>query len=336
MNTAIIMSMLLTFVLSAVLGPLVLPWLRRLKFGQSILEIGPSWHKSKQGTHAAGGISFMIPIVAVTLILGVRSLFSDDYRLLYAVLFILICGAVGFIDDFTKFTHKQNKGLNVRQKTIMLAGAITLYVAAMYFSGYITTDVYIPFFNVSLHLSYFYFILVIPFLFFFVNSVNLTDGLDGLAASVTLPYAASFIFVALVFNAAGKGNTGLAILASSTVGGLFAFLIYNFHPAKVFMGDTGSLFLGGLVVALAMSYDMPYFILVGGIVYLIEGLSVVLQVTYFKLTHGKRIFKMTPVHHHFEMCNWKEVTIVVVFTAVSALACVAALWGIIYQALYFI
>ena len=188
----------------------------------------------------------------------------------------------------------------------------------------------------SLHLSYFYFILVIPFLFFFVNSVNLTDGLDGLAASVTLPYAASFIFVALVFNAAGKGNTGLAILASSTVGGLFAFLIYNFHPAKVFMGDTGSLFLGGLVVALAMSYDMPYFILVGGIVYLIEGLSVVLQVTYFKLTHGKRIFKMTPIHHHFEMCNWKEVTIVVVFTAVSALACVAALWGIIYQALYFI
>ena len=126
------------------------------------------------------------------------------------------------------------------------------------------------------------------------------------------------------------------MLAASTVGGLFAFLIYNFHPAKVFMGDTGSLFLGGLVAALAMSYDMPYFILVGGIVYLIEGLSVVLQVTYFKLTHGKRIFKMTPIHHHFEMCGWKEVTIVAVFTAVSALACIAALWGIIYQALYFI
>lgn len=336
MNTAIIMSMVLTFVMGAVLGPIVIPWLRRLKFGQSILEIGPSWHKAKQGTPTAGGIIFIIPILAITMILGARSLFSKDLRLLYAVIFIIMCGAIGFIDDFIKITQKHNKGLSVRQKTILLAAAITLYVAAMYFSGYVTTDLYIPFFNVRLHLSYFYFIIMIPFIFFFVNSVNLTDGLDGLAASVTLPYAISFVLVALVFNAAGSGNEGLAILSSSAVGGLLAFLIYNFHPAKVFMGDTGSLFLGGLVAALAMSYDMPYFILLGGIVYLIEGLSVVLQVTYFKLTHGKRIFKMTPIHHHFEMCGWKEVKIVIIFTAVSAVACAAALWGIIYQALYFI
>lgn len=336
MNTAIIMSMVLTFVMGAVLGPIVIPWLRRLKFGQSILEIGPSWHKAKQGTPTAGGIIFIIPILAITMILGARSLFSKDLRLLYAVIFIIMCGAVGFIDDFIKITQKHNKGLSVRQKTILLAAAITLYVAAMYFSGYVTTDLYIPFFNVRLHLSYFYFIIMIPFIFFFVNSVNLTDGLDGLAASVTLPYAISFVLVALVFNAAGSGNEGLAILSSAAVGGLLAFLIYNFHPAKVFMGDTGSLFLGGLVAALAMSYDMPYFILLGGIVYLIEGLSVVLQVTYFKLTHGKRIFKMTPIHHHFEMCGWKEVKIVIIFTAVSAVACAAALWGIIYQALYFI
>lgn len=336
MNTAIIMSMVLTFVMGAVLGPIVIPWLRRIKFGQSILEIGPSWHKAKQGTPTAGGIIFIIPILAITMILGARSLFSKDLRLLYAVIFIIMCGAIGFIDDFIKITQKHNKGLSVRQKTILLAAAITLYVAAMYFSGYVTTDLYIPFFNVRLHLSYFYFIIMIPFIFFFVNSVNLTDGLDGLAASVTLPYAISFVLVALVFNAAGSGNEGLAILSSSAVGGLLAFLIYNFHPAKVFMGDTGSLFLGGLVAALAMSYDMPYFILLGGIVYLIEGLSVVLQVTYFKLTHGKRIFKMTPIHHHFEMCGWKEVKIVIIFTAVSAVACAAALWGIIYQALYFI
>lgn len=336
MNTAIIMSMVLTFVMGAVLGPIVIPWLRRIKFGQSILEIGPSWHKAKQGTPTAGGIIFIIPILAITMILGARSLFSKDLRLLYAVIFIIMCGAIGFIDDFIKITQKHNKGLSVRQKTILLAAAITLYVAAMYFSGYVTTDLYIPFFNVRLHLSYFYFIIMIPFIFFFVNSVNLTDGLDGLAASVTLPYAISFVLVALVFNAAGSGNEGLAILSSSAVGGLLAFLIYNFHPAKVFMGDTGSLFLGGLVAALAMSYDMPYFILLGGIVYLIEGLSVVLQVTYFKLTHGKRIFKMTPIHHHFEMCGWKEVKIVIFFTAVSAVACAAALWGIIYQALYFI
>ena len=336
MSTVIIMSMTLTFVLGAVIGPLVLPWLRKLKFGQSILEIGPSWHKSKQGTPTAGGIIFILPIILITLILGVSTIFSDDYRLLYAIVFILLCAAVGFVDDYIKITQKHNKGLNVRQKTILLAAVITLYIAAMYFTGYITTDIYIPFFSVTLHLSYFYFIIIIPFVFFFVNSVNLTDGLDGLATCVTLPYAISFVIVALVFNAAGKGNTGLAVLASSTVGGLLAFLIYNFHPAKVFMGDTGSLFLGGLVVALAMSYDLPYFILLGGIVYLIEGLSVVLQVAYFKLTHGKRIFKMTPIHHHFEMCKWKEVTIVLVFTLVSAVACAAALWGIIYQALYYI
>ena len=144
------------------------------------------------------------------------------------------------------------------------------------------------------------------------------------------------MLVALVFNASGKGYSGLAILASAAVGGLLAFLVFNFHPAKVFMGDTGSLFLGGLVVCLAMSYDLPYFILLGGIVYLIEGLSVVMQVGYFKLTHGKRIFKMTPIHHHFEMCKWKEVKIVIVFTIVSAIACIGALWGVIYAAAYYI
>ena len=336
MNIKIIMSMVLTFVLAASVAPLILPWLRRLKFGQSILEIGPSWHKSKQGTPTVGGIIFIIPILVITLILGADTLFSNDLRLLYGVLFVLACGVIGFIDDYIKIIKKHNQGLTVRQKTLMLVAVITLYVAAMFLSGYITTDIFIPFFNIRLHLSYFYFIIMIPFLFFFVNSVNLTDGLDGLATSVTLPYSVAFVFVALVYNASEKGNSGLAVLASAAVGGLLAFLIYNFHPAKVFMGDTGSLFLGGLVVCLAMSYDMPYFILLGGIVYLIEGLSVVIQVTFFKLTHGKRIFKMTPIHHHFEMCKWSEVKIVIVFTAVSALACAAALWGVIYAAAYYI
>lgn len=336
MSLSIILSLVLTFALSALLGPIVLPWLHKLKFGQSILEIGPSWHKNKQGTPTVGGIIFIIPIIIVTLLVGMKSMFSTDKRLLYAVIFVLLCGGIGFADDFIKIVRKHNQGLTVRQKTVLLTAVITLYVAAMFFSGYITTDFYIPFFSVSLHLSYFYFLLIIPFLFFFVNSVNLTDGLDGLAASVTLPYTTAFIFVAVVFNAAGRGNVGLGVLAASAVGGLLGFLIFNFHPAKVFMGDTGSLFLGGLVIALAMSYDLPYFILLGGIVYLIEGLSVVMQVSYFKLTHGKRIFKMTPIHHHFEMCGWSEVKIVAVFTVFSLIACACALWGIIYQALYFI
>ncbi len=332
----IIIAAVLTFILSAVLGPIVLPYLHKMKFGQSILEIGPSWHKNKQGTPTVGGVIFIIPIVIITLILGFKNVFSADLRLLYSIIFIVLCGVIGFVDDYIKIVKKHNKGLSVKQKTVLLMAVITLYLAAMYLSGYITTDFFIPYFNIRLHLSYFYFLIMIPFLFFFVNSVNLTDGLDGLATSVTIPYSIAFVLVALVFNSAGKGNIGLAVLAASAVGGLFGFLLYNFHPAKVFMGDTGSLFLGGLVVALAMCYDMPYFILIGGIVYLIEGLSVVMQVGFFKLTHGKRIFKMTPIHHHFEMCKWSEVTIVAVFTLVSLIASAGALWGIIYCAIYYI
>ncbi len=332
----IIIGAVLSFILAAALGPLFLPLLRKMKFGQSILEIGPSWHKNKQGTPTVGGVIFIIPTIILTVILGFKNLFSSDLRLLYSVLFILLCGAVGFVDDYIKIVKKHNKGLSVKQKTVLLLAVITLYLGAMYLSGYITTDFFVPYLNVRLHLSYFYFVIMIPFLFFFVNSVNLTDGLDGLATSVTTPYCIAFVLVALVFNSAGKGNIGLAVLASTAVGALLGFLIYNFHPAKVFMGDTGSLFLGGLVVALAMCYDMPYFILIGGIVYLIEGLSVVLQVGYFKLTHGKRIFKMTPIHHHFEMCKWSEITIVIVFTLVSLIASAGALWGIIYSAIYYI
>ncbi len=332
----IIISAILAFVLAAVLGPIVLPYLHKMKFGQSILEIGPSWHKNKQGTPTVGGVIFIVPIIILTLIIGFKNVFSSDLRLLYSVIFILLCGIIGFVDDYIKIVKKHNKGLSVKQKTVLLMAAITLYLGAMYLSGYITTDFFIPYFNVRVHLSYFYFVVMIPFLFFFVNSVNLTDGLDGLATSVTIPYSIAFVFVALVFNAAGKGNIGLAVLASTAVGALFGFLLFNFHPAKVFMGDTGSLFLGGLVVALAMCYDMPYFVLIGGIVYLIEGLSVVMQVGYFKLTHGKRIFKMTPIHHHFEMCKWNEVKIVFVFSAVSLVASAAALWGIIYCAIYYI
>ena len=334
MTVAIIAAAVLTFALSAAFGPIVLPWLRKLKFGQSILEIGPSWHKNKQGTPTVGGIIFIVPILLVTMTVGAGSLFSKDMRLALSLVFIFLCALIGFADDYIKIVRKHNQGLTVRQKSILLLLVITLYVGAMFFMGYVTTEIYVPFFAVRLDLSYFYFIIIIPFLFFFVNSVNLTDGLDGLASSVTLPYAAAFIIVAMIYNAAGLGNSGLGVLAGAAVGGLLGFLIYNFHPAKVFMGDTGSLFLGGLVVALAMCYDMPYFILIGGIVYLLEGLSVVLQVSYFKLTHGKRIFKMTPIHHHFEMCKWSEVRIVIVFTLVSLLACAAALWGIVYQAAY--
>ena len=319
-----------SFLLALLLAPWILPWLRKLKFSQRILEIGPSWHKeTKQGTPTIGGLIFMIPTLLVTLILAFGQLLQGDFRLLMCLGFVLLCGVVGFVDDSVKVVKKRNKGLTVMQKTLPLMLLMALFLGGLYGTNVISDSILIPFLNLRLHLGYFYFLIMIPFLFFFVNSVNLTDGLDGLVTGVSLPYVISFIVVGF-FLSKGNNNTGLTIFAAALVGGLMAFLIYNFHPAKVFMGDTGSLFLGASVVALAMAYDMPYFILIGGIVYLLEGLSVVMQVGFYKITHGKRIFKMTPIHHHFELCNWSEVKIVSVFTAVSALGCLLALWGMFY------
>ena len=319
-----------SFLLALLLAPWILPWLRKLKFSQSILEIGPSWHKeTKQGTPTIGGLIFIIPTLLVTLILAFGQLLQGDFRLLMCLGFVLLCGVVGFVDDYVKVVKKRNKGLTVMQKTLPLMLLMALFLGGLYGTNVISDSILIPFLNLRLHLGYFYFLIMIPFLFFFVNSVNLTDGLDGLVTGVSLPYVISFIVVGF-FLSKGNNNTGLTIFAAALVGGLMAFLIYNFHPAKVFMGDTGSLFLGASVVALAMAYDMPYFILIGGIVYLLEGLSVVMQVGFYKITHGKRIFKMTPIHHHFELCNWSEVKIVSVFTAVSALGCLLALWGMFY------
>ncbi len=332
MNVWLILTALVAgFLLALLLAPWILPWLRKLKFSQSILEIGPSWHKeTKQGTPTIGGLIFMIPTVVITLILTFGELLRGDFRLLMCLGFVVLCGLVGFIDDYVKVVKKRNKGLSVMQKTLPLMLLMALFLGGLYATDVISDTILIPYLNLRLHLGYFYFLVMIPFLFFFVNSVNLTDGLDGLVTGVSLPYVISFLVVGF-FQSEGHNNTGITVFAAALVGSLMAFLIYNFHPAKVFMGDTGSLFLGASVVALAMAYDMPYFILIGGIVYLLEGLSVVLQVGFYKLTHGKRIFKMTPIHHHFELCNWSEVKIVSVFTAVSAVGCLLALWGMFYH-----
>ena len=327
----IIAAMALSFVLALVLAPWILPFLRRLKCSQSILDIGPAWHKeTKQGTPTIGGLIFIIPTVVVTLIFGIGQMLKGDWRLLICLVFVVLCGIVGFADDYVKVVKKRNKGLSVLQKTVPLLVIIALFLGVLHMTNIIGNDIFIPYVNLYLPLWYFYFLIMIPMLFFFVNSVNLTDGLDGLVTGVSLPYVISFIVVGFFADASARDNTGRTVFAAALVGGLAAFLIYNFHPAKVFMGDTGSLFLGAAVVALAMAYDMPYFIVIGGVMYLIEGLSVVLQVIYFKLTHGKRLFKMTPIHHHFEMCKWSEVKIVAVFTAVSALGCLLALWGMFY------
>ena len=310
-------------VLSVGLGYLLLPVLRALKAGQSIREVGPTWHNSKAGTPMMGGLMFIfaaIVCIAGNLVAGQMT----DYSVLFVLGLSLCFGFVGFLDDFFKIKHKQNMGLTSIQKFLLQLAVCALYLYLMWKFNYMSTDLYIPFINKTFEIHT---ILYIAFAMFVmvgcVNAVNLTDGVDGLCGSVTIPVMIFFAVVAVF-----KGKYDLALLPAALAGGLISYLVYNWHPAKVFMGDTGSLFLGGVVCALAFALEMPMILLLVGIVYIAETLSVILQVGYFKLTHGKRLFKMAPIHHHFEMCGWKEVKVVLVFTAVSILGCVAAWFGI--------
>jgi phospho-N-acetylmuramoyl-pentapeptide-transferase len=238
--------------------------------------------------------------------------------------FALIFGLIGFLDDYEKVKKKQNLGLTALQKFLLQVAAAVLFLMLLRSAGLLSPELYVPFFNVSIHLSWPLYMVFAAFVIVgTVNAVNITDGLDGLSTSVTIPVALFFVSVATWW-----GYTQLGIFAAAMLGGLLGFLLYNVHPAKVFMGDTGSLFLGGAVAGLAFAFDMPLILILVGIVYIIETLSDILQVGYFKLTHGKRIFKMAPIHHHFEMCGWSEAKIVTVFTAVSIVFCALALFGV--------
>ena len=327
----IVLALIITFLLSLLIAPWVLAELRKKHAEQHILEIGPKWHETKAGTPTMGGIIFIIPAMLVTLALAIVNLIRGDFRLCFGMIFALLCGAIGLLDDSVKIFKARNKGLTVRQKTITLMLIIALYLGGMYLMGYINETLIIPFINFPIPMGVFYFLVMLPMSFFFVNAVNLTDGLDGLATSVTIPYLIAFSVIAVLTHTSAQSNEGMAIFTASLIGGLLAFLVYNFYPAKVFMGDTGSLFLGGCVVALAFSYNMPILLLCGGIVYLVEGLSVVLQVIYFKLTHGKRLFKMAPIHHHFEMKGKSEVQVVVGMTVLSLIGALLTVAAIVFH-----
>ncbi len=326
----IILAVIITFLLSLLIAPWVLHELRKKHAEQHILEIGPKWHETKAGTPTMGGIIFIIPVMLVTLVLAISNIFSGDYRLCLSMIFALLCGGIGLLDDSVKIFKARNKGLSVRQKTVTLMLLIALYLGAMYLLDYITDTLFIPFINLSVPMGVFYFLIMLPLSFFFVNSVNLTDGLDGLATSVTVPYVLAFTAIAVLTNTSVQSNEGMAIFSASLIGGLLAFLVYNFYPAKVFMGDTGSLFLGGCVVALAFSYNAPMLLLLGGIVYLVEGVSVVLQVLFFKLTHGKRLFRMAPIHHHFEMQGKSEVQVVIGMSVLSLIGAILTVAAILF------
>ena len=318
--TRILITAVVSCALSGLLGYLLLPVLHALKAGQSIREIGPTWHNNKAGTPMMGGLMF---IFAAIIVLLCNLPFMTDYTVFFVLILSLSFGFIGFLDDFTKLKYKRNLGLTSAQKAMLQMAVSALFLYAMYKAG-MDTHLYIPFVNVSFQLHPILYIFFAMFVMVgCVNAVNLTDGVDGLCGSVTIP-----VMVFFTAAAVAMGKLDLALLPASLVGGLIAYLFYNWHPAKVFMGDTGSLFLGGVVCALAFALEMPLILILVGIIYICETLSVILQVGYFKLTHGKRLFKMSPIHHHFEMCGWKEVKIVLVFTAISAIACVLAWFGI--------
>ena len=321
----IILAAVIGLVVSAVAGKLLIPALVRLKAGQSIKEIGPTWHMTKQGTPTMGGLMFIIGIGVAILIAGWPNMMQGDFTHLYVYAFAMVFGVIGYIDDYQKVKHKQNTGLTSIQKFLLQLAAAIAFLCLMRLEGLLSPNLYVPFFNTQIVLNWVVYLVFAAFVIVgTVNSVNITDGLDGLATSVTIPVALFFA----VLGAYWGQFEQLGVFGGAMVGGLVGFLIYNHYPAKVYMGDTGSLFLGGAVAALAFAYDMPLILILVGIVYICETMSDILQVGYFKLTHGKRIFKMAPLHHHFEMCGWNEKKVVAVFTTVSTIFCVLAFWGV--------
>ena len=319
----------IAFAVTAVLGKWMIPFLHKLKFGQTIREVGPSWHKSKQGTPTMGGLMFILGIaVAMIVCLPVfYSLGIDETLLLKAKAFAglgmaVAFGVIGFMDDYISILKKRNLGLTERQKLVLQFAVAAAYLASVAMAGGGTSTI-IPFVG-QINLGLFYYPLAAVVIVGIVNAVNFTDGIDGLNTTVSF-----FAFLSLALCAGILSMTGLSALGLASAAACIGFLIWIWHPANVFMGDTGSLFMGGMVCALAFGMDLPILLLPVGFVYICEIVSVVLQVSYFKATHGKRLFKMSPIHHHFEMCGWSEVKICVVFGFVAllggaaAMACVA-------------
>ena len=319
----VILTTLCAFALSLTLGWILIPMLRRLKAGQEIREVGPNWHATKAGTPTMGGLTF-IGGSFLCLVFGVRYMKEGDFSALYVLVLSLCFGLIGFLDDFFKVRYHRNLGLTAIQKAMLQLAVSALFLYILFRAGLLTCDLYIPFLNKR------YFIPPIIYGIFgmfvivgCVNSVNLTDGIDGLSSSVTIPVMLFFTIAAMAMD-----RPDAAVLPAALVGGLLAFLRFNWHPAKAFMGDTGSLFLGGVVCGLAFALDIPLVLIFAGFVYIVETMSDILQVSYFKATHGKRLFKMAPIHHHFEMCGWKEKKIVAVFTLVTVITCAVAYFAI--------
>ena len=317
-----ILAIIIAFAISAILCPIVIPFLHKLKFGQQVRLDGPQAHLKKQGTPTMGGLVILASIVITSLF------YMKDYPKIIPVLFVTVgFGIIGFLDDYIKIVMKRSEGLNPVQKLIgqfIITGIFVYYLVC---SDEVGTSMLVPFtggFEHGIYLDLGF--LFIPFVFFVVlgtdNGVNFTDGLDGLCTSVTILVATFLTIISI-----GE-NSGISPITGAVVGSLLGFLLFNVYPAKVFMGDTGSLALGGFVASSAFMMQIPLFIPIIGLIYLVEVLSVIMQVSYFKATHGKRIFRMAPIHHHFELGGWSETRVVAVFSIVTALLCLVAYLGL--------
>ncbi len=322
---SIAISAVSVFVLTWLVSRKVIPILKSHKVGQKILDIGPRWHKSKEGTPTMGGICFILSILLTMTAVFVYSAVKGKASVLIPLALTLglatVNGMIGFIDDYTKLVKKQNEGLLAYQKFLLQLAAAAAYVFVLQRTGHINTALYIPYIDVSLELGRIYYIFAVVLITGIVNSVNLTDGIDGLASSESL-----VIGLFLCGASIATANTSLGYVSACLIGAASGFLLYNFYPARVFMGDTGSLFLGGMTVGAAFIIDNPLLVIVFGFMFVLEAISVMLQVGCYKLTH-KRIFKMAPIHHHFEKCGWSEVKIVTVFSLMTLIFCVIAWFG---------
>ncbi len=328
----LVVAGLLSFGIAAYLGRVCIPWLHKLKFGQTILEDGPKWHQNKQGTPTMGGILFIagttggfLAALLLGVALGVPGLLNLPYNtvsLFAGLVLALGCAGIGFIDDYIKVVKKRNMGLTAAQKLLLQLLLSAAYAMTMYIYG--DGRFSVPFFG-EVTLGFWY----VPFCMFVVvamtNATNLTDGVDGLCGMTGFVAALAFLLLAALANFFGQ-----CLLAVALAGGLAGFLVWNLHPAKVFMGDTGSLFIGGALTALAFGIEQPLLLVPVGILYIAENMSVILQVGYFKLTHGKRLFKMSPLHHHYELSGWSEEKIVTVFTFVTFIGSVLAVLLMLY------
>ena len=313
-----------SFLISVLLLKLFIPVLRKVKLGQKILEIGPSWHKTKEGTPVLGGLFFLLSTVVAFVCWSLYSGKTPDPLIGSVAILALLSALTGFVDDYIKLFKKRNKGLTAKQKLVLqflIAGGFLAYRALVCESD-TTVRLFGLFGQESVDLGWFYYLLMLFVIVYVINCANLTDGIDGLAGSVTLIQCVFFLCVGVYF-----GAEDMNVLAAALAGGLLGFLVFNFHPAKIFMGDTGSLFLGGFVVAVVFAFGAELLLLPICFVWFCEGVSDLLQVFFFRLT-GKRLFKMAPVHHHFELCGWSEVRVVFVFSMVTALTGALAYWVI--------